>query len=139
MNESKTTINFEQHGDYKIWQKGQVIFAELSGAWNKEAAENFKADFENAMRFVQAPWGHLVYLDQWELCGGDVFPIIESLVENCINNGLTRAANVYQDSSMKSQFLNKMVVEEQGSFKRSVFDNKQDAIDWLTSEGFQCE
>ena len=60
MNESKTTINFEQHGDYKIWQKGQVIYAELKGTWNKEAAINFASDFEESMSTIKAPWAHIV-------------------------------------------------------------------------------
>lgn len=132
-------MQFEQHGDYKIWTKNNMLYAELSGAWNQEAAENFEADFMKAAKHLPAPWAHIAYLNDWELCSPDTFPVIARLVEWCIQHDLTRAANIFSPSSLKEGFLNKMVVDEQDSFKRIVFDNEEDAVEWLKNEGFKAE
>ena len=35
---------------------------------------------------------------------------------------------------MKKQFIDQMVVEEMGNFRRATFDNKDDAYQWLVNE-----
>lgn len=127
---------FSQHGAYKLWVVDKTVFAELTGAWNLEAAKNFKKDFISSADSLGDQWAHLVYLKDWEFCGKEVFPEIESLVAWCIDNGLKRTANVYPKSSLKNQFLGEMVVEEQGEFIRRIFDDPEQASEWLTQEGY---
>jgi len=129
-------MKFEQHGHYYLWRERNVIYAELHGTWNQIAAENFEQEFKHLASSIESPWAHLVYLNDWELCGPEMFPIITRLVDWCINHGLTKAANVFSQSALKENFVNKMVVQEEGDFIRSVFDNETDAIAWLNSEGF---
>ena len=64
--------------------------------------------------------------------------VIQTLVEWCISNGLKRAAQVYSPSMVKKEFLDEMVVEEFGEFKRAVFDDPKKAIAWLHSEGYKA-
>ena len=132
-------MKFEQHGDYKIWTKSNMLYAELSGTWNQEAAENFEKDFMLAAQNLPKPWGHIAYLNDWELCSPDIFPVIARLVDWCIEQQLTKAANIFSPSSLKEGFLNKMVIDEDENFKRVVFDNEQDAAEWLIEEGFDAE
>ncbi|RPJ68804.1 hypothetical protein DRW07_00275 [Alteromonas sediminis] len=112
-----------------------MLFARLKGTWNKEAAVSFAQRFKaQAAPLVERPWGHVVYLDDWDLCSPDMFPVIESLVEWCIDNNLKRAAQIYTPSAMKRQFLDRMVVEEMGDFTRACFDCEEAALAWLESE-----
>lgn len=121
---------------YKIWVDKQVLYAELEGAWGSDIAQNFANDFKDAATAFNDDWGHLVYLDGWELCSEEMIKIIQDLVDWCIENGLKRAAQVYAPSMVKKEFLDEMVVEEFGEFKRAVFGNAVDAKNWLENEGF---
>lgn len=132
-------MQFQPHGDFKIWIVDKTLYAELKGTWNEEAALQFEADFIKAGKPLGDQWAHLVYLNDWELCEASMFPIIERLVNWCLENGLKRAANVYPKSSLKESFINQMVVEQKGEFVRKVFDNDVDAAIWLTQEGYPSE
>lgn len=130
-------MKFDQHGGYKIWRHNNVIYAELSGIWNKEAAINYAKEFKALASEYTDNWGHYVCFDHWELCSADVFDIVQSLVDWCVDNGLRRAAQVYSHSAIKEQVISKMVVEELGQFKRAVFDDKEQAANWLTEQGYK--
>lgn len=127
---------FEAHGDYKIWVEDEVIYAKLFDAWNKEAAYKFADEFKTLSEGFTSQWAHYVDLTEWQLCSPEVFEVVEQLVAWCIENGMRRAAQVYPDSIIKAQFIDKMVVEEIGPFKRAVFSNSCEACKWLTAEGF---
>ena len=62
-----------------------------------------------------------------------MFPVIERLVAWCLESGLKRAAQVYPDSAIKQQFIDQMVVEESGDFRRAHFDSADKAMEWLNS------
>lgn len=129
---------FQQHGSYKLWIKGNVLYALLDGQWNEQAALNFTKDFKALISGFDGDWGHMVYLEQWELCGPEMFEVIQDLVDWCLANGLKRAAHVYKSSAVKQDLISKMVIEEIGDFKKAVFDNPQSAANWLTNEGYQA-
>jgi hypothetical protein len=127
---------FISHGQFKLWIQDNTLFAELSGHWNEEAALEFEQAFMAQAAHMPEEWGHLVYLNDWQLCVPEMMSIIERLVEWCLAHGLKRAANVYHPSVIKSSILNRMIVQQEGAFVRAVFDNDQKAAAWLTSEGF---
>lgn len=132
-------MQFEPHGDYLLWTKGNVLYAKLIDAWNKEAAIKFSIEFKELAKTFSGDWGHFVDLTEWDLCNAEVFGIVKDLVDWCIANGLTRAAQVYPPSIIKAQFVDQMVVEEFGGFKRAVFGSNENACDWLTAQGFAAE
>lgn len=126
---------FQAHGESDVWRKDSILYANLKGSWNKEAALEFSESFKRVAEPLTAhPWGHLVYLHEWDLCAPDVFPVIENLVAWCLDHNLVRAAQIYPPSIMKKQFIDQMVVEEMGNFRRATFDNKDDAYQWLVDE-----
>jgi hypothetical protein len=128
------------HGDFDIKISGNVICATLSGSWNSQAAEEFSREFMLlAAHFQDENWGHLVLLDDWELGIPEMVPIIERLVAWCLENGLTRAAQVYSPSMIKQYHLNEMVVQEIGAFQRHSFAKRVDAEEWLAASGFHLD
>ena len=126
---------FQAHGESDVWRKDSILYANLKGSWNKEVALEFSESFKRvAEPLIAHPWGHLVYLHEWDLCAPDVFPVIQNLVAWCLDHNLVRAAQIYPPSIMKKQFIDQMVVEEMGNFRRATFDNKDDAYQWLVNE-----
>lgn len=126
---------FQAHGESDVWQKDAIVYANLRGSWNKEAALEFQAAFKRVAEPLRGkPWAHMVYLHEWDLCAPDVFPVIEDLVAWCLDNNLVRAAQIYPPSMIKKQFIDQMVVEELGDFKRATFDNQDSALEWLCKE-----
>lgn len=130
-------LNASKAGFYKIWKHGNILFAQLSGEWDERIATSFANDFKETASSFQNEWAHLVHLDDWELCTNDMISVIQSLVDWCISNGLRRAAQVYSPSMVKKEFLDEMIVEEQGEFKRAVFSATANAISWLEAEGYE--
>lgn len=129
-------MRYESHGKFTIYNQGNIIVAELIGSWNEESALQFESEFKKVASIMPKQWGHIVYLNNWELCVPGMMPIIERLVAWCIENGLIRAANIYPCSAIKTQVINKMVVTKHENFERAIFDNEQDAAIWLSREGF---
>lgn len=132
-------MQFEQHGHFELWRSHNVLCARLHGTWNQVAAENFSQQLKQLAKKMAKPWAHLVYLSDWELCSPDVFPVITELVDWCIDNQLTKVANVYSYSYIKDEFVNKMVIEQRDQFERVVFDNEKEAVQWLASKGFTLD
>jgi hypothetical protein len=126
-----------RHGDFELALEGRVLVAKLKGSWNAEAALAFEEAFkQTAQPLCEGNWGHLVYLDDWDLGVPEMMPIVERLVVWCIDNGLKRSAQVYCRSMLKKYQLDLMVVDRLGDFERRVFDDRDAAKDWLRSEGY---
>jgi len=130
--------NLIQHGEFELSVKGNVLIACLKGGWNEVAARNFDRCLrETAQPLLGKNWGHLVCLEDWSLGVPEMVPIVEDLVQWCIDNGLKCAAHVYSASMMKKLTLDDMVVEKQGDFQRHHFSNKAEATRWLAQQGFE--
>jgi hypothetical protein len=132
--------SLSHHGDFDIKVSGNILCAKLSGSWNSQTAEQFAEEFiANADCLIGQPWGHLVLLEDWDLGVPEIVPIIERLVSWCIENGLTRAAQVYSPSMIKQYHLNEMVVEEFGDFHRHSFASQGEAEAWLAESKFALD
>jgi hypothetical protein len=131
-------VEFSHHGGFEVHVSGNILCATLSGSWNVQTAEAFATRFmAEAQPLLGNDWGHLVVLEDWDLGVPEIIPIIERLVGWCIDNGLTRAAQVYSPSMIKQYQLNEMVVEEFGPFLRHSFSDQQQAETWLGEFGFK--
>lgn len=128
---------FAPHGEFKLCVSNNILIARLTGTWNEECAKDFSEQFKEQVHLLQKPrWGHLVFLDDWELSIPEVLPIVTDLVTFCINNGLEKSAQVYSESMIKKLFLDKMIVEKKGDFERRIFIKQNEAINWLNQNGF---
>ena len=84
------------HGHFDMWIDNRVLLAKLKGQWNGEMAHIFSQNMkELAATFEGQKWGHIVYLDDWELGTPELEPIINELVTWVTNHGLVRTAQVY--------------------------------------------
>jgi hypothetical protein len=127
----------EPHGRFSLNVSNNILIARLSGSWNKECAENFSIDFKViASPLLGKPWGHLVFLDNWDLGVPEMLPIITELVAWCLENGLEKSAQVYNDSMIKKYSIDQMVVKQKSVFERRIFSEADKAIIWLSQYGF---
>jgi hypothetical protein len=79
----------------------------------------------------------MVLLDEWQLGVPEMGPVIEALVHWCIDNGLRRAAHVYQPSLLKKLQLEDLVTGSEQGFQRRAFSSVDVALAWLKEEGFE--
>lgn len=125
------------HGQFDIWADNQIIYATIQGSSNAELALSLSDQMKNlAQQQMPAKWGHMVWLDDWELGTPDIEPIIQELTEWCIVHGMTHAAQIFSPSTIKRYQLDKMIVEEKDGFKRRQFRTTDEAKQWLRREGF---
>jgi hypothetical protein len=131
------SFNFPPHGTFSLKISNNIIVARLAGSWNKECAQNYAQDFKSiAHQLSHQSWGHLVYLDDWELGVPEMTPIIQDLVDWCTHNGLKKSAQIYCQSMTKRYSLDKMIIERCDDFERQIFADELSAISWLDSYGF---
>lgn len=129
--------SFSEHGSFSLHISGNILVAHVADSWNKECAQLFSQQFKLQVKpLLGEDWGHLVYLDDWELGVPEIEPIIHDLVAWSIKNGLKCSANIFSESMAKKYFLDKMIVEKIGDFEKQTFTEEQAAINWLTSCGY---
>ena len=133
----RSVSSHHQHGEFELSIQGNVIVADIHGSWNAQAAKAFDIEFRQLVQQLsQKSWAHLAYLDNWELGTSEMVAVIEELGVWCIEQGMKRAAHVYQPSHFKSLLLDDMVVEQQGEFQRRSFAEADQAIAWLAADGY---
>lgn len=131
---------FLPHGEFDFYVSNNVLIAKLVGTWNVECAKRFSESFiKHASPLIGKPWGHLVFLDDWQVSVPEMEPIITDLVTWCVDNGLQKSAQVYSQSMLKKYTLDKMVIEQSGVFDRQIFTEASSAIQWLNQYGFNIE
>ncbi len=126
-----------EHGTFKLWAGSNILYAKISGAWNEATAQRFSKEFQVLVRHkMPSQWAHVVFLDNWELGVPAIEPIIQNLVDWCIQHGLQRSAQVFSQSMMKKYQLDKMVTEQKGHFMSKQFRTLEAARDWLKESDF---
>lgn len=122
---------------YQLWIENNVLLACICGSWDRRAAEDYSKAVKAAVsKFKDQRWAHIVYLDDWQLGTPEIEPIVQELVTWCLHNGLVLTAQVYCPHSVKRFQLDKMIIEQTLTFERRVYDNEQQAFNWLAERGF---
>lgn len=131
------TSDYNTHGYYCIECKTRIVSAVLKGGWNTDTAEAFCRDFKaEVSRLTDQPWGHIVYLSDWELGTPGVDIIVKELVDWCIEHNLTHIAHIYERETISHYYVDKIVTDSGQSFTKKIFNNDKDAYDWLKQAGF---
>lgn len=122
---------------YQLWREGRVVLAVVSGSWDRITAEDYVEDFKNlAAELADAPWAHLVYLEQWQLGVPEIEPVVQQLVQWCSQHQLQFVAQVYCPHMVKRYQLDRMIVQTDEVFQKRVYPTQSEAFDWLASVGF---
>lgn len=134
------TSDYSMHGFYKVYCRNQIMIAELKGGWNTDTAHAFCRDFKLEVEAINdKPWGHIVYLADWEMGTPGVDVIAKALVDWCIEHNLTHAAHVYEHETISHYYVDKIVTDSGKTFTKKVFDNDEDAYLWLELAGYTRE
>jgi hypothetical protein len=126
-----------EHGVFDLFTEGSLIFAVIRNSWSEGKANAYSTALKKLVEKTQpGDWGLLVFLDDWELGVPEIEPIIAELSYWCIEHGVTHTAQVYSKSMIKKYQLSKMISENIGEMQLSQFSQIDDAVQWLTAEGF---
>lgn len=126
------------HGLFDLTVNGQVLTLVAKGQWNLEAALDFEKEWVKlATPISNAPWAHVVFLDEWNLNTPDVEPVITAIVGWSVRHNMTHVAQIYAPSLLKKYELDKMVGDKDLPFKKQVFLKEYEALEWLASCGFE--
>lgn len=122
---------------FQLWREQQVILAAVNSSWDRRTAEEYMREFTKlAAPLTDSPWAHLVYLEKWQLGVPEIEPVIQELVQWCINNNLRFVAQVYCPHMVKQYQLNRMIIDNSEIFEKRVYPTQQEAFSWLASQGF---
>ncbi|MDM7861630.1 hypothetical protein QTP81_13600 [Alteromonas sp. ASW11-36] len=134
-----SSSKFAGHGEYDIKRSGNVLYVNLRGGWNEEAAIAYAKDIEQSIKpLINRPWAIISNLSDWELFTPECFPIISQLVIQAIQSGLCKEAIVSQPNSVKLQPF-KLPKDAFPTFQRRFFPGLLEAKSWLMEEGFEFE
>lgn len=127
----------EIHGRWKIKVTDKVLMQWFADSWNEEAIIAYIKEFKAAAApLMGSDWAIISIFEQWEL---GVPEIEQHVVEHCEwfkAQGCIKDCHVYRPSAVKEMQLEKMIPHTQLGYERAVFDNLNDAINWLDAEGF---
>lgn len=135
-NFSHNSSKFAGHGEYDIKCSSNVLYVNLRGGWNEEAALAYSKKIKQCIEyFNNQPWAIISDLNDWELYTPECFPIISKLVLYAIQSGMRKEAIVSQTNSIKLQpfALDKDVFL---TFERRFFTELDEAHIWLKDEGY---
>lgn len=127
---------YEAHGDFTLTRSGNILLFHASGAWNRETAMAFGARAKALIAPIAGrPWAIFSHITAWELSTPECNPILKTIVENGINQGLTCEAVVNTQGQVKLEQFNQSM-PERGGLLRKVFEYESDAMQWLNRQGF---
>lgn len=126
--------------DFTLWTEQRVLLAVVRGAWNERIALDYAEAFKAAAKpLLGADWAHIVYLDDWELGGPEIEPVVRGLVNWCLDQRLRLAAHVYSPNMVKKFQLDRMISDQTGQFEKRVYADETAAFAWLQARGFYTD
>lgn len=130
----------EAHGQWKITIQDNCVLQWFSGIWNEEAMIAYTTEFkEKTSHLNGTKWAILSLFDDWVLGT----PAVESYGQkHCAafkRNGCIKDCHIYQPNYLKEQQLEKMISSSESDYERRVFQQTQEAVDWLQSCGFTAD
>lgn len=125
------------HGRWKIQVDDNVVMQNFSEAWNEEAVITYIKQFKKAVApLLGSEWAMVSVFEQWELGVPEIEHHVAEFCEWFKKNGCVKDCHVYSANTLKNTQLEKMIPHTEEGYERCVFDNVDDAISWLHSEGF---
>ncbi|WDP88721.1 MAG: hypothetical protein HUN04_02810 [Desulfobacter sp.] len=122
---------------YKMVPYEHLLYIEAFFAWDERVAKDYLKDLKRiAYKFYHdKPWALLIDRSRWELHTPEAEKLISQMVSGRFKTPLSHLAVVAGKSEIKKWQVGK-IVQEASRLEIEVFDNIQDAKEWLASSGF---
>lgn len=134
---------FNQHGEFNVTLRGNILLVVITGAWNVETGKAYRESILKAIEPVKGKcWGLISNVNEWELCTPDCELLTVTLVAECKAQGLKREAVVNSSTeSVKLDLFHKHAIKHTSEtspdeFKRCFFETDAEARLWLKNEGY---
>ncbi|WP_100657906.1 hypothetical protein [Alteromonas flava] len=122
---------------YHLWRENDVLVAVVKGQYDFIATQAYCRNFKTiAAPLINAPWGHITYLDEWDLATPDCIQLIAQLENWCKSNRLACDALVYRASGIKDFVLSAAMATSKNPDVYQHFEYSADALNWLREKGF---
>ncbi|MEP1447705.1 MAG: hypothetical protein ABJK37_16495 [Paraglaciecola sp.] len=127
-------------GQYRVFSQGKIVVSHISGQWSKSNA----LEYEDAVHKVITNLGgrefaSLLFFEDWGLNTPEAGPIIERIINWCVNQGMCCAAEVFSPDALKEYLLNKLVKEVKSQLVIRRFSSEHEALLWLAEKGFESK
>jgi hypothetical protein len=134
---------FNEHGDFNLTLQGDILFVVVTGAWNAETANAYRAAILKTIEPSKGKlWGLISNICEFELCTPECELLIVQLAAECRGKGLKREAVVNKNiESVKLDLFHKHSKNAPSESSRDVFQRRFFATDsearfWLDNEGY---
>jgi hypothetical protein len=125
------------HGRWKIDVNNKVLMQWFADSWNEEAIITYVKEFRQvAQPLIDSEWAIISIFEEWQL---GVPQIEKHVAEHCewfIKNGCIRDCHIYSSDAIKAMQLEKMIPHTEGNYTRCVFEDLNEGIGWLETQGF---
>ncbi|NQZ87572.1 MAG: hypothetical protein HRT54_08315 [Colwellia sp.] len=124
----------QEHGTFDITTTGQTIRVRLYDQWNYETSVRFCHEAKTeALLICNRPWAFLIDLSKWELGTPDCYAPFED-----VNRWASKHNQICEASIIKLAIHQNIIEKTDLAFtgvKTKLFDNEQEALFWLESQG----
>lgn len=128
---------FQAHGDFDIQLRGNILFVKAWGAMNAEAESLVYDTVLDAIAPLKGrPWAFLIDSTEWELGTPEFAQKLSEHMETFVKKGLKRGAHV-TGSGCAKRIQIESIKADPSLHERRFFISVEEAIAWLSSEGFQ--
>tara|TARA_R110000744_G_scaffold308704_1_gene416742 strand:- start:4871 stop:5314 length:444 start_codon:yes stop_codon:yes gene_type:complete len=125
------------HGRWKIKVVDKVLMQWFADSWNEEAVISYVKEFKAAAApLIDGEWAIISVFEHWELGIPEIECHVTELCEWFKQNGCIKDCHVYSENTLKNLQLEKMIPHTENGYERCVFNNVNEAIIWLDTQGF---
>ncbi|NRA61317.1 MAG: hypothetical protein HRU25_10500 [Psychrobium sp.] len=124
------------HGNYEMYVVGKVLVSKSFGSWNEFTVKEFFEQYiEMSAPLINAPWGGLVDVSQWQLATPDAEKLAVIFEQWCIENNRHFVAIVGSSAITDFQLKRSGIKDKTDIVDVRHFESFDEAIDWFIKLG----
>ena len=122
--------------EFSILPERRIFHEQMIGFWNKEIALRYHDDFKQAVKpLLNEPWVRCLDLRKWHPSNPKVMKILSKHINWAIKHNMKQSANIVITPVPRLQ-MNTIMKNGIPVLTYKFFENKETAMDWLSSEGY---
>ncbi len=116
---------------------GHILESTFYDYWDGDVFKSFISEVKvSLIRQRGQEWGSMTDLRQWQGGDNEFRYLAKAELNRLVAAGSSHAAYIIQDDSPHYEILSDLAPTLSG-YKRKIFANKSDAIEWLDESGFK--
>lgn len=131
----------KQHGEFSLTMIQDVVLTNAIGPWNLECIVQFGLKYgESVYSAKVTKWADIIMLQGESLLVPDAEKDLQIRIARAVQTGLTHVAVVMCKSEVKTTAKMQMSrLYKDLPATLEFFETLEEAMDWVTQQGFRCE